>query len=43
MTKQGAAVLSAVKDLGNHKRGLVDDDEFRAIVGRVRAGGQTPV
>ncbi|PKL07791.1 MAG: 2-isopropylmalate synthase [Spirochaetae bacterium HGW-Spirochaetae-7] len=41
--EQGAAVLSAVKDLGNHKRGLVDDDEFRAIVGRVRAGGQTPV
>jgi hypothetical protein len=27
-----------VKELGNSKRGLVNDDEFRAIVDRVRGG-----
>ncbi|MDP2790936.1 MAG: hypothetical protein Q8O15_04160, partial [Rectinemataceae bacterium] len=35
---QSTAVLLDVKNLGNEKRGLVTDEEFRAIVRRVREG-----
>ncbi len=33
-----AAVLAEVKRLGNERRGLVGDEDFRAIVARARAG-----
>ncbi len=36
--EQGAAVLSTVKELGNRKRGLVTDDEFREIVQGIHHG-----
>lgn len=35
---ESAAVLAEVKRLGNEKRSLIGDEEFRAIVTRVRAG-----
>jgi methanogen homocitrate synthase len=36
-----SALLAAVKDAGNSKRGLVDDDEFRAMAARL--GSPKPV
>ncbi|OHD20814.1 MAG: 2-isopropylmalate synthase [Spirochaetes bacterium GWB1_59_5] len=36
--EKNSAVLGAVKNLGNEKRGLVTDEEFCVIVNRVRGG-----